>query len=94
MVAPEARGDGGILAEDGSVAMAVVDLDGLAFVGGFPHGGGVDHGQVEEDDRAGRSVQVDPAALLDLFLNFQYGAVAGFRRDRKAVRFLAYVGQV
>ena len=79
MVAPETCGDGRELAEDGPVPVAVVDLDGLAFVRRVPDGGGVDHGQVEEDDRAGRSVEVDPAALFHLFLRIEYGSVEGFR---------------
>ena len=64
MVAPKARWDGGELAEDGSVAVAVVDLDGLSFVGGSPDCCRVDDGQVEKDDRSGRTVERDSAALL------------------------------
>ena len=74
--------------------MAVVDLDGLALVGGDPDRRGVQHGQVEQDDGPGRTVQVDRAALFELFLRVEHRTVAGFRRNGKAVRALVHVGQV
>ena len=47
MITPEACGNGGDFAEDRTTTKAVVDLDGLSFVGGSPYGSSVHNGQIK-----------------------------------------------
>ena len=94
MVPPQPGGNHGTVAEHGAAAMAVVDLNGLALVRRDPYRRGVQHGQVEQYNRACRTVQVDLAAPGELFLGIEYGTVAGLRRYGEAVRTFVDIGQV